>query len=57
LKFFLGKGDSMRRFLQKNLKERTAFPSFRKKIGGFQFASVLVRMCGPILKKLLALMK
>jgi hypothetical protein len=44
-------------FCKKNMKERTAFPSFRKKIGGFQFASVLVRTRRPIPKKLLALMK
>jgi hypothetical protein len=42
---------------KKNMKERTAFPSFRKKIGGFQFVSVLVRTRRPIPKKLLALMK
>jgi hypothetical protein len=44
-------------FCKKNMKKRTAFPSFRKKIAGFQFSSVLVRMHRPIPKKLLALMK
>jgi hypothetical protein len=38
-------------FCKKNMKERTAFPSFRKKIGGFQFDSVMVMTRRPLYKK------
>jgi hypothetical protein len=51
------RGKSNRGFNKKIMKERTAFPSFRQKLGGFQFASVLIRTRRPIPKKLLAMIK